>query len=82
MTSFQPNYKNDVEQSINAGMDMVMIPYGPGHPNNYVEFIQDLKQVGHGKAVPLARIDDAARRILRIKFKMGVIQKILIRILR
>ncbi len=39
------NYKSDVEQSINAGLDMVMIPYGPGHKNNYVEFIQDLKEL-------------------------------------
>jgi beta-glucosidase len=53
-------------------MDMVMIPYGPGKPNNYVEFIQDLKElVAEGK-VPQSRIDDAVRRILRIKFEMGL----------
>jgi beta-glucosidase len=66
-----PDYKTDIEQSINAGMDMVMIPYGPGQPNNFVEFIQDLKQLVAEKRVPLARIDDAVRRILRIKFEMG-----------
>ena len=66
-----PNYKNDVETSINAGLDMVMIPNGPGQPNNFVEFIQDLKQLVADQRVPLARIDDAVRRILRIKFEMG-----------
>jgi beta-glucosidase len=67
-----PDYKNDVEQSINAGLDMVMIPYGPGHKNNYVEFIQDLKELVAGGQVPQARIDDAVRRILRVKFQMGL----------
>jgi beta-glucosidase len=66
-----PDYKSDIEQSINAGMDMVMIPYGPRHPNNFVEFIADLKQLVAEKRVPMARIDDAVRRILRIKFEMG-----------
>jgi beta-glucosidase len=65
------DYKKDIEDSINAGLDMVMIPYGPGHTNNYAEFIADLKAlVAEGK-VSQARIDDAVRRILRIKFQMG-----------
>ena len=69
-----PDYKNDVEQSINAGLDMVMIPYGPDKPNNYVEFIHDLKElVAEGK-VPQSRIDDAVRRILRVKFQMGLFE--------
>jgi beta-glucosidase len=67
-----PDYKTDVETSINAGLDMVMVPYGSGHPNNYMEFIQDLKDlVAEGK-VPQSRIDDAVCRILRIKFQMGL----------
>ena len=69
-----PDYKNDVEQSINAGLDMIMIPHGPGQTNNFVEFIDDLKAlVAEGK-VPQSRIDDAVRRILRIKFQMGLFQ--------
>jgi beta-glucosidase len=69
-----PDYKNDVAQSINAGLDMIMIPYGPGKANNYVEFIQDLKAlVAAGKVSP-SRIDDAVRRILRIKFQMGLFE--------
>jgi beta-glucosidase len=67
-----PDYKHDIEQSINAGLDMIMIPNGPDKPNNYVEFINDLKDlVAEGK-VPPSRIDDAVRRILRIKFQMSL----------
>jgi beta-glucosidase len=66
-----PDYKSNVEASVNAGLDMVMIPNGPGKPNNYVEFISDLKDLVAEGRVPLARIDDAVRRILRIKFQMG-----------
>jgi beta-glucosidase len=67
-----PDYKSDVEQSVNAGLDMIMIPWGPGKANNFVEFITDLKElVAEGK-VTQARIDDAVRRILRIKYQMGL----------
>ncbi len=69
-----PDYKYDVETSINAGLDMIMIPYGPGHPNNYVEFINDLKDLVAERKVSPARIDDAVSRILRIKFQMGLFE--------
>ena len=67
-----PDYKYDIEQSINAGLDMIMIPNGAGKTNNYVEFITDLKALVAGGKVPGSRIDDAVRRILRIKFQMGL----------
>ncbi len=67
-----PNYKTDVETSINAGLDMVMIPFGPGEKNNYREFIADLKDLVANGKVSQERIDDAVRRILRIKFQMGL----------
>jgi len=68
------DYKSDIETSINAGLDMVMIPNGPGQPNNYLEFISLLKAlVAEGK-VPQARVDDAVRRILRAKFEMGLFE--------
>jgi beta-glucosidase len=69
-----PDYKSDVESSINAGLDMIMIPNGPGQANNFVEFIQDLKQLVAENKVPMARIDDAVRRILRIKFELGLFE--------
>ncbi|HWD18754.1 MAG TPA: glycoside hydrolase family 3 N-terminal domain-containing protein [Verrucomicrobiae bacterium] len=71
---YPTDYKKNVEASVNAGMDMVMIPKGPGSTNNYIDFINDLKAlVAEGK-VPMARIDDATRRILRIKYAMGIFE--------
>ena len=70
-----PDYKSDVAASINAGLDMIMVPYGPGEKNNYVEFIEDLKSLVQEGKVPQARIDDAVSRILRIKCQMGLFDK-------
>ena len=67
-----PDYKHDIEQSINAGLDMIMIPNGPDKTNNYAEFIGDLKALVAAGKVPQARIDDAVKRILRIKFALGL----------
>ena len=70
-----PDYKADVATSINAGIDMVMIPHGPGETNNYQDFIRDLKElVAEGK-VPQSRIDDAVTRILLVKYKMGLFDR-------
>lgn len=68
------NYQADIEASINAGLDMIMIPYGPGKANNYVEFITTLIQLVNEEKVPLSRIDDAVRRILTVKFQMGLFE--------
>lgn len=60
-------YKEQIAQSINGGMDMVMVP------EHYVEFFNSLKQnVEEGK-VPQARIDDAVLRILRVKLAMRML---------
>ncbi|HWH68771.1 MAG TPA: glycoside hydrolase family 3 N-terminal domain-containing protein, partial [Candidatus Sulfotelmatobacter sp.] len=68
------DFKTDIEKSINAGLDMIMIPNGPDKKNNYVEFVTDLKQlVAEGK-VSQERIDDAARRILRVKYQVGLFE--------
>ena len=69
-----PDYKSDIAQGINAGLDMIMIPNGPGKRNNYAEFIGDLKELVASNKVPQARIDDAVRRILRVKFQLGLFQ--------
>jgi beta-glucosidase len=66
------DYKYDIEQSVSAGLDMFMIPAGPGKPNNYIEFINDLKELVAEGNVPQSRIDDAVRRILRVKYQMGL----------
>lgn len=70
-----PEYRRDIEVSINAGLDMIMIPNGPGTKNNYVEFIDNLKTLVNEGKVPMTRIDDAVRRILRVKFAMGVFDR-------
>jgi beta-glucosidase len=61
------DYRSDIEQSINAGMDMVMVP------NKYQEFFTTLKDLVNEGKVPMSRIDDAVKRILRVKFAMGLI---------
>lgn len=67
-----PDFKRDIATSINAGLDMIMIPNGPGQGNNYIEFIRDLKELVGDGTVPMTRIDDAVRRILTVKCKMGL----------
>jgi beta-glucosidase len=61
-----PDYKKDIETSINAGMDMVMLT------TRYAEYCQKLKELVDEGQVPLSRIDDAVTRILRVKFAMGL----------
>ena len=53
------DYKTAIEMSINAGIDMVMIPNGPGKTNNYVEFITLLKELVDEGKVP--RVADRRR---------------------
>ncbi len=60
------SYKQQIETTINAGMDMVMVP------DNYVEFIRLLTELVREGRVPMERIDDAVERILRVKFAMGL----------
>jgi beta-glucosidase len=55
-----------VKQSINAGMDMVMVP------EKYKEFYAALKDLAEKGEVPMSRIDDAVLRILRVKFALGL----------
>jgi beta-glucosidase len=61
--------KRSIMISINAGMDMAMVP------NTYREFFKDLKELVDEGKVPISRIDDAVKRILRVKFAMGLMDK-------
>lgn len=63
-----PDYYKAVVTSINAGVDMVMVPY------KYQLFTSTLYQAVTRGDVPMARIDDAVRRILTVKFKMGLFE--------
>ena len=60
------DFSMQIERSINAGMDMVMVP------EKYVEFMDKLTALVKAGKVPTSRIDDAVVRILRVKFAMGL----------
>lgn len=64
-----PDFKKAVAKSINAGMDMAMAP------KRYAEFHRVLMELVNEGTVPMARIDDAVRRILRVKAAMGLLDK-------
>ncbi len=61
--------KEQTAQSVNAGMDMVMVP------ERYREFFDTLKTLVNEGTVPMARIDDAVLRILRVKVAMGLMDR-------
>ncbi|KAM3738469.1 hypothetical protein ACB098_09G132800 [Castanea mollissima] len=62
------NYSYSIEAAIQAGIDMVMVPY------NYTEFIDGLTSQVKNRIIPMSRIDDAVKRILRVKFVMGLFE--------
>jgi len=63
------DYYEAVVAAINAGVDMNMVP------QNYPLFIDTLNTAVENGAVPVERIDDAVRRILRAKFAMGLFER-------
>ncbi|KAL3535979.1 hypothetical protein ACH5RR_004440 [Cinchona calisaya] len=62
------NYTYSIVTGVNAGIDMIMIPY------NYTEFITGLTFLVKNNFVSISRIDDAVKRILRVKFIMGLFE--------
>jgi len=62
------DYRSDIKTAINAGIDMVMVP------DKYEEFISNLIDLVEKGDVSQSRIDDAVRRILRVKFKLGLFE--------
>ena len=59
------NKKEAIEIAINAGIDMAMEPYD-------LDFCTLLKELVEEGRVPMSRIDDAVRRILRLKYRLGL----------
>lgn len=56
-------------QAINAGIDMIMVP------DDWKKFIANtIAQVKNGE-IPMARIDDAVTRIIRVKLRAGLFGK-------
>ncbi|MDG5800504.1 glycoside hydrolase family 3 N-terminal domain-containing protein [Marinilabiliaceae bacterium ANBcel2] len=57
--------KEAVKMAINAGIDMAMIPYSLDFCDHLIELVNEGK-------VSEERIDDAVRRILNLKYKLGL----------
>lgn len=57
-------------EAINAGIDMVMVPSG------WKGFIENTVTAVEAGDIPLARIDDAVRRILRVKLRAGLFDQV------
>lgn len=63
------DYYKAVVASINAGIDMVMVP------TEYVRFIDTMKKAVKNGDITVDRIDDAARRILLVKAGLGLFER-------
>lgn len=59
--------KEAVALGINAGIDMIMDPYDP-------EVCKDIIAAVNEKLIPMSRIDDAVRRVLRLKVRLGLFE--------
>lgn len=64
-----PDFYTAVVTAINAGLDMNMVPF------DYPRFIATLTEAVERGDVPMSRIDDAAGRILTVKFEMGLFER-------
>tara|TARA_B100000768_G_scaffold68126_1_gene65502 strand:+ start:478 stop:2889 length:2412 start_codon:yes stop_codon:yes gene_type:complete len=60
------NRKEAIQMAINAGIDMSMVPY------EYEEFTDYLFELVEEGKVKMSRIDDATRKILKLKFELGL----------
>ncbi len=68
LDKLSPDYYTAIVTGINAGIDMNMVP------QNYPLFINTLTQAVDAGDVSMERIDDAVRRILRVKFELGLFE--------
>lgn len=59
--------KEAVKMAVMAGIDMSMVPLGYSFYDLLLELVKE-------KGVPMSRIDDAVRRILRVKFLVGLFE--------
>ncbi len=63
-----PDYYTCVVKSINAGLDMIMVPF------DFKRFINTMNDALEHNDIAPERIDDAVRRILRVKFQLGLFE--------
>jgi len=66
--------KDAIATAINAGVDMSMVPNNPEY-KNYCKLLIELVKEGR---VSESRLDDAVRRILRVKYHLGLFNEFLI----
>ena len=66
------DYKSDIITSINAGIDLVMVPGALYGQNHYKTFIQMLKESIEEGSIPMERINDAVTRILSVKYDLDL----------
>ncbi|MBP1612999.1 MAG: beta-glucosidase [Bacteroidetes bacterium] len=59
--------KEAIKLAINAGIDMSMVPY----ECSFCTYLKELVEEGE---VPISRIDDAVRRVLRLKYRLGLFE--------
>jgi beta-glucosidase len=64
-----PIYYTGVVAAVNAGLDMIMVPF------DYQGFIFTLAGAVENGDVSIERINDAVRRILRVKFELGLFER-------
>ncbi|QNL21594.1 glycoside hydrolase family 3 C-terminal domain-containing protein [Hyphobacterium sp. CCMP332] len=64
------NEKEAIKIAVNAGMDMCMEPYDASFSDYLVELVKEGE-------VSMSRVNDAVRRILRVKKRMGLFDKTL-----
>jgi beta-glucosidase len=64
----QTTFAQRVAAGVNAGIDMFM------QPQNFEQFEATLADLVNSGQVPMARIDDAVRRILTKKFELGLFE--------
>ncbi len=62
------DYYTSVVASINAGVDLNMVP------TNYKRFINTMQTAVREEDISEERIDDAVRRLLRVKFELGLFE--------
>ena len=62
------DYYQCVVSAINAGIDLVMVPY------DFQRFIKALREAVCSGDISEARLDDAVRRVLRVKFAVGLFE--------
>jgi beta-glucosidase len=69
------SYPQALARAINAGIDMVMLSqFSTGNYKSIAAFQRILARHVRAGRIPMARINDAVKRILRVKLAMGLVQ--------